>query len=58
MRWTAAELAEMEKADAALEAAPMTPEEWKESIARDRAAVRKSDKVAEYRHQYYLRTGK
>lgn len=73
MRWTAEELAEMAKVDAALEAASMTPEEWKESIARDRSAARKADKVAEYqrayreankdkiaerRRQYYLRAGK
>ena len=73
IRFTAAELAELAAADAEAEAQPLTPDEWKEAAARERKVRRKTGPVAEYqrayyeankekvaerRHQYYLRTGR
>lgn len=73
IRFTAAELAELAAADAAAEAEPLTPDEWKEAVERDQELRRKTDRVAkrqrayyeankeklaERRHQYYLRTGR
>ncbi len=73
IQWSAAELAEMAKIDAEIEAAPITPTEWAETVERDTVAKRRTDKlaeyqrayreankdkVAEYRHQYYLHTGR
>ena len=52
IRWSADELAEMRRVDSELEAAPLTPDEWKETVYRDKLAARKTDKLAEYHRAY------
>ena len=53
IRFTAAELAELAAADAKAEAQPLTPDEWKEAVARERKVRRKTGPVAEYQRAYY-----
>ena len=52
IRFTAAELAELAAADAAAEAEPLTPDEWKEAVERDQELRRKTDRVAERQRAY------